>query len=41
MNREVSPLVAADDAMIIDSSEMTVISVFNSIVKLAHAKRLI
>jgi len=41
MNREVSPLVAADDAMIIDSSEMTVISVFNSIVKLVHAKRLI
>jgi cytidylate kinase len=41
MNREVSPLVAADDAMIIDSSEMTVLSVFNSIVKLVHAKRLI
>ncbi|MBL6894776.1 MAG: (d)CMP kinase [Porticoccaceae bacterium] len=41
MNREVSPLVAADDAVTIDTSEMTVARVLHSIFELVHAKRLI
>lgn len=41
MNREVSPLIAADDAVTIDTSEMTVAHVLNSIFELVHAKRLI
>lgn len=41
MNREVSPLVAADDAVTIDTSEMTVARVLSSIFELVHAKRLI
>lgn len=41
MNREVSPLIAADDAVTIDTSEMSVARVFNSIIALVHAKRLI
>lgn len=41
MNREVSPLIAADDAVTIDTSEMSVARVLNSILELVHAKRLI
>ena len=41
MNREVSPLIAADDAVTIDTSEMSVSRVLNSICELVHAKRLI
>jgi cytidylate kinase len=41
MNREVSPLIAADDAVTIDTSELTVARVLNSIFELVHAKRLI
>lgn len=41
MNREVSPLIAADDAVTIDTSEMSVARVLNSIFELVHAKRLI
>ena len=41
MNREVSPLIAADDAVTIDTSEMSVARVFNAVIKLAHAKCLI
>lgn len=41
MNREVSPLIAADDAVTVDTSEMTVARVLNSIIELVHAKRLI
>ena len=41
MNREVSPLIAADDAVTIDTSKMSVARVINSICELVHAKRLI
>ena len=41
MNREVSPLIAADDAVTIDTSKMSVSRVLNSICELVHAKRLI
>ena len=41
MNREVSPMIAADDAVTIDTSEMSVALVLNSIFELVHAKRLI
>ena len=41
MNREVSPLIAADDAVTIDTSKMSVARVLNSICELVHAKRLI
>ena len=41
MNREVSPLIAADDAVTIDTSEMSVARVLNSIFELVRAKRLI
>lgn len=41
MNREVSPLFAADDAVTIDTSEMSVARVLNSIFELVRAKRLI
>ena len=41
MNREVSPLIAADDAVTIDTSEMSVACVLNSIFELVRAKRLI
>ena len=41
MNREVSPLIAADDAVTLDTSEMSVARVLNSILELVHAKRLI
>ena len=41
MNREVSPLIAADDAVTIDTSKMSVARVINSICELVHANRLI
>jgi cytidylate kinase len=41
MNREVSPLIAADDAVTIDTSEMAVARVLNYVIELVHAKRLI
>ena len=41
MNRKVSPLKAADDAVKIDTSEMSVARVLNAVIKLAHAKCLI
>jgi cytidylate kinase len=41
MNREVSPLIAADDAVTIDTSEMAVARVLNYVIELVHARRLI
>lgn len=38
MNREISPLKQAEDAVLVDSSEMTIEEVVNRILQIFHEK---